>query len=41
MEVGVVVESGGDVIAGPVGGLPEAVAVLSTEPASTSAWVIV
>ena len=29
------------VTAGPVGGVPEAVAVLGTDPASTSAWVSV
>ena len=38
---GVEVESGGDTTGGPVGGVPEAVAVLSTEPASTSACLIV
>ena len=32
---------GGDVTAGPVGGVPVAVAVLVTTPAFTSAWVTV
>ncbi len=39
--IGVVVVSGGEVIAGPLGGVPPAVALLLTVPASTSAWVIV
>ena len=39
--VGVVVVSVAEVTAGPVGGVPVAVAVLLTEPAFTSAWVIV
>ena len=37
---GVEVESGGDTTGGPVGGVPVAVAVLSTEPASTSDCLI-
>ncbi len=37
----VVVVSGADVTAAPVGGVPLAVAVLATEPESTSAWAIV
>jgi hypothetical protein len=32
---------GGDVTSPPVGGVPVAVAVFVTEPASTSAWVTV
>ncbi|MFF3443368.1 hypothetical protein [Streptosporangium sp. NPDC002721] len=32
---------GADVTAGPVGGVPEAVAVFTITPASTSAWVTV
>ncbi len=40
-EVGVLVVSGAEVTAGPVGGVPDAVAVLSTEPPSTSAWMTV
>ena len=40
-DVGVDVESGVEVIAAPVGGVPEAVAVLLTAPAFTSAWVSV
>ncbi len=36
-----VVVEGGDVGGGPDGGVPVAVAVLVTEPASTSAWVTV
>ncbi len=40
VEVGVVVVSDGDVTAGPLGGVPEAVAVLMTLPLSTSAWLI-
>jgi len=39
--MGVDVESGGDTTGGPVGGVPVAVAVLSTEPASTSDCLIV
>ncbi len=38
---GVLVVSGGDVTAGPVGGVPVAVALLFTVPALISAWVIV
>src|SRR5690349_20593022 len=37
--VGVVVVDGGVTTGGPVGGVPDAVAELSTDPASTSAWV--
>ncbi len=40
VDVGVLVESGAEVATGPVGGVPEAVAVLATEPASTSTCVI-
>ncbi|MFF3443362.1 hypothetical protein [Streptosporangium sp. NPDC002721] len=32
---------GADVIAGPVGGVPEATAVFTIDPASMSAWVTV
>ncbi|GAA3026254.1 hypothetical protein GCM10017559_60190 [Streptosporangium longisporum] len=39
MRVTVAVE-GSEVTAGPVGGVPVAVAVLTTVPASTSAWVM-
>ncbi len=39
VEVGVLVLSGSDSAAGPVGGVPDAVAVLSTDPLLTSAWV--
>ncbi|SNS08685.1 hypothetical protein SAMN05216276_1003309 [Streptosporangium subroseum] len=31
---------GADATAGPVGGVPEAVAVFTIEPASISAWVV-
>ncbi|SNS08757.1 hypothetical protein SAMN05216276_1003314 [Streptosporangium subroseum] len=31
---------GAEVTAGPVGGVPEATAVFTIEPASTSAWVV-
>ncbi|GAA3026186.1 hypothetical protein GCM10017559_60110 [Streptosporangium longisporum] len=31
---------GSEATAGPVGGVPKAVAVLVTAPASTSAWVV-
>ncbi|SNT64891.1 hypothetical protein SAMN05216276_11427 [Streptosporangium subroseum] len=31
---------GADVTAGPVGGVPEATAVFTIEPASMSAWVV-
>jgi hypothetical protein len=41
VDVGVEVESGVEFTAGPVGGVPRALAVLVTEPESTSAWVIV
>ena len=34
-----VAEDGADVTAAPVGGVPDAVAVLVTDPASRSAWV--
>src|SRR5436190_525651 len=37
----VLVVSGADVMAGPVGGVPLAVALLLTTPALRSAWVIV
>ncbi len=40
-EVEVEVMSPGEVTGGPVGGVPVAVAVLTTEPPFTSAWVIV
>ena len=39
--VGVLVLSAGETTAAPVGPVPAAVAVLSTEPRSTSAWLIV
>lgn len=39
--IGVAVDDGFDVVANPFGGLALAVAVLSTDPALTSAWVIV
>ncbi len=40
VEVGVDVESGVEVTSAPVGGVPDAVAVLATEPWFTSSWVI-
>ena len=40
VSMGVLVLSGGDVTAGPVGGVPVAVAVLSATPASASGWVM-
>ena len=39
--IGVVVDEGGEITRGPLGGSPLAVAVLLTTPASTSAWVMV
>ena len=39
--IGVVVDDGADVTAGPDGGVPVAVAVLLTDPRLTSVWVIV
>jgi hypothetical protein len=36
-----VADDGAEVTAGPVGGVPDAVAVFVIEPASTSAWVTV
>ena len=39
--VEVLVRSGAELTGRPSGSVPRAVALLSTEPASTSAWVIV
>ena len=41
LATGVIVDEGGEFTTGPLGGVPWAVAVLLTTPASTSAWVMV